>query len=91
MVPKAGVEPASPYEDRILSPACMPIPPLGHESAAYTHSDLALVNQMDVTGQVDVGEWILFGMRGSMVVTGRYERAVRRADRPGVGDARAPR
>ena len=48
MVPKAGVEPASPYEDKILSLACMPIPPLGHESAAYTHSDLALVNQMGV-------------------------------------------
>ena len=57
MVPKAGVEPASPYEDKILSLACMPIPPLGHESVAYTHSDLALVNQMDVPGQVDVDEW----------------------------------
>ena len=57
MVPKAGVEPASPYEDKILSLACMPIPPLGHESVAYTHSELALVNQMDVSAQVGVDEW----------------------------------
>ena len=56
MVPKAGVEPASPYEDKILSLACMPIPPLGHESVAYTHSDLALVNQMDLPAQVGVDE-----------------------------------
>ncbi len=56
MVPKAGVEPASPYEDKILSLACMPIPPLGHESAANHHSDLALVNQMDVSAQVGVDE-----------------------------------
>jgi hypothetical protein len=34
----------------------MPIPPLGHESAAYTHSELALVNQMDVSAQVGVDE-----------------------------------
>ncbi len=57
MVPKAGVEPASPYEDKILSLACMPIPPLGHESATYTHSEFALVNQMDVPAQVGVDEW----------------------------------
>jgi hypothetical protein len=57
MVPKAGVEPASPYEDKILSLACMPIPPLGHESVAYTHSEIALVNQMDVPAQFGVDEW----------------------------------
>ena len=29
-VPEAGLEPARPEEHRILSPACLPIPPLGH-------------------------------------------------------------
>ncbi len=28
-VPEAGLEPARPEEHRILSPACLPIPPLG--------------------------------------------------------------
>ena len=30
MVPEAGLEPARPNGHRILSPACLPIPPLGH-------------------------------------------------------------
>ena len=30
IVPEAGLEPARPEEHRILSPACLPIPPLGH-------------------------------------------------------------
>jgi hypothetical protein len=30
LVPRAGLEPARPYEHRILSPACLPVPPPGH-------------------------------------------------------------
>ncbi len=30
VVPEAGLEPARPNGHRILSPACLPIPPLGH-------------------------------------------------------------
>jgi hypothetical protein len=30
LVPGAGLEPARPKEHRILSPACLPIPPSGH-------------------------------------------------------------
>ena len=29
-VPEAGLEPARPYGHKILSLACLPIPPLGH-------------------------------------------------------------
>jgi len=29
LVPGAGLEPARPYRHRILSPACLPIPPPG--------------------------------------------------------------
>lgn len=30
LVPRAGLEPARSYEHRILSPACLPVPPPGH-------------------------------------------------------------
>ena len=30
LVPEAGVEPARPEGHRILSPACLPVPPFGH-------------------------------------------------------------
>ena len=30
MVGEAGIEPASPHGEWILSPSCMPIPPLAH-------------------------------------------------------------
>ena len=32
MVPEAGLEPARYFYRGILSPLCLPIPPLGHES-----------------------------------------------------------
>ncbi len=31
MVPAAGLEPARPQSQRILSPSCLPVPPSGHE------------------------------------------------------------
>lgn len=33
MVGEAGIEPASPHGERILSPSCMPIPPLARRNA----------------------------------------------------------
>ena len=35
MVGEAGIEPASPHGERILSPSCMPIPPLALENARF--------------------------------------------------------
>ncbi len=39
MVGEAGIEPASPFGERILSPSCMPIPPLARKENWRRHPD----------------------------------------------------
>lgn len=45
-MPETGLEPAPPFEDRLLRPACLPIPPPGQESIAANVARLAAKNKL---------------------------------------------
>ncbi len=49
MVPEAGLEPARPLSQRILSPSCLPIPPHGHMECIQPNETLQYIQEKNAT------------------------------------------